>query len=871
MTSSNSIESLLAKFEDLVGQVNFSDGDLLVAAEPELSNLLGTIVGQLKQEQLAEKKYRHLLETFIRHIPLAVAILDSEMNYLATSDRWISNYNLEAQDLIGQNHYEVFPEIPDRWRQAYQDCLQGRVKILNRAEDFLVRQSGKVDWLRWQVRPWYDECGQIGGLLIFSEILTDKQQLQQKIESTEKQMRAVFACMSEFVFTVDRDSETILILPTKFLENYEFYPVDRIIAQTQNLLFHSRQSNACQALVRRVLRQQKAIDFEYSIELDNALIWFAVEILPISATTVIWIARDITNRKETEQDILHAQKELAHITLKSIGDGVITTNSEGRIQFLNPIAERLTGWKLQTAQGRDLNEVFCLYNGLTKQAIANPIDRVVRNRQIYELTAKNYLLDRHGTSYEVEGLASPIMNRYDRPIGTVIVFRDVTSTRKMARKLSWQETHDPLTKLYNRRRFEEFAQDAIQNAHSSQANHVLCYLNLDRFKIVNDTCGHIAGDKLLRQVAALLNARVRNSDIFARLGGDEFGIIFRQSALRVAAEFANQLTQLIEDFRFIWGDKVFRIGLSVGLVEINSATADLTSLLSSADAACYAAKQQGGSYVYICHQPDVLVAKQRGERQWIEKINHALEEDDFQLYAQKIVPIGGGRVEPTSGRHHQEILIRLRDKSGKITMPGSFLPAAERYGLMPAIDRWVIGTFFAGYEKYCQSRPAEELALTQQLYTINLSGASINSREFGSFLQAQFDRYAVPLQTICFEITETVAIANLDNANILIERLKNAGCSIALDDFGSGMSSLTYLKNLPIDYLKIDGSFVTNIAKDKVDYATVECFNHISQIMNIKTIAEFVENGTILSNLKQIGIDYAQGYGIERPKPLIWQ
>ena len=870
--SSNSIKSSIAKLKGIFQQQQDLNNGESPISEAEINDLVDTIVRQLKQKQLKEKKYQHLTEAFIRHIPLAVAILDTEMNYLAVSDRWIENYNLKTTNLVGQNHYQIFPEIPSLWRQAYQDCLEGKVEVLERAEDFLVRQSGNIDRLWWQIRPWYDAEGQIGGLLIFSEALSERQQLQQKIESTEKQMRAVFAGMNEFVFTVELGSDTILILPTKFFESYEFTIVERIITQTQDLLFNNKKSNACQALIRRVLRQQKATDFEYSLQPDNSLIWFSIEIFPISDTTVIWIARDITNRKETEQDLLHAQKELAHVTLKSIGDGVITTNAEGEIQFLNPIAERLTGWKIQTAQGKSLTEVFSLFHGITKQAIANPLARVFRSHKIQRLTAKNYLVARNGMSYEIEGSASPIMNRQGELIGTVIVFRDVTSKRKMARRLSWQASHDPLTKLYNRRKFKEHAIDAIQDARSNESNHALCYLDLDRFKIVNDTCGHAAGDKLLEQVANLLKKRIRNSDVFARLGGDEFGIIFRQCPLDTAGKCANHLRKLIEDFRFVWNDKIFRIGISIGLVEINSVTPDLTSLLSSADAACYAAKQQGGNHVHVCREPDLLIAKQRGERQWVERINQALEKNHFQLYAQKIIPIEGSRKpSQTDSCHHQEILLRLKDKSGKITMPGSFLPAAERYGLMPAIDRWVISTFFSSYEQYCQSLAAEELALARQLYTINLSGASINSQEFGSFLQAQFARYSIPLQTICFEITETVAIANLDNANILINRLKNAGCSIALDDFGSGMSSLTYLKNLPIDYLKIDGSFVTNIAQDKIDYATVECFNHISQIMNIKTIAEFVENGTILNNLKQIGIDYAQGYGIEKPKPLVWK
>ena len=341
----------------------------------------------------------------------------------------------------------------------------------------------------------------------------------------------------------------------------------------------------------------------------------------------------------------------------------------------------------------------------------------------------------------------------------------------------------------------------------------------------------------------------------------------------MAHKIADQSRQLIEDLRFVWEDKIFRIGVSIGLVVIDQTTENVANLLSKADMACYAAKEKGRNCVYIYHEGDVAITQQRGQRQWIKKINSALEETPyadpkvgsyrFSLYTQKIVSIDENIRNP-----HYEILLRLIDRSGKIIAPGAFFPAAERHDLMPAIDRWVISTFLADYEIYRQSRQEQNLPPLKSLYTINLFGASINIEEFIVFLEEQFEIYAVPPQTICFEITETVAISNLDNVANLIAKLKQLGCSIALDDFGSGMYSPNYLKSLAVDYLKIDGSLVKNIAKDSIDRATVECFQNISQIMGIKTIAEFVENDEILQNLKQIGIHYAQGYGIERPQPL---
>ena len=867
--SFNNIELPIAKLERVIRASLTQLNDRSVIVDEEIRNLLNSIEVILEQES-TEQKRLPLVETFIRHVPFAIAILDREMNYLAISERWIDDYKLEQRNLIGRNHYDVFPELPNRWHQDCQKCLAGKVEVLGREEDYWVREDGTVDWLHWQLRPWYNGAREIGGLVIFSEIITERKLLEQKIQSTEGQMRAIFAGMNELVFTIELNSESILILPTKFFEIYDEGVVEQIIVQTQEQLFNSSESDSYRALIGRVLQSQTTIEFEYSLEVDRSSIWFSVNVSPISNSSAIWIARDVTNRKETEEEKLYLKRELAQITLESIGDAVITTDAYSRIQYLNPVAEQLTGWSVTEARGKPLTEVFHLIDEYTRLAIANPIGRVSRSHKACQLSARNSLVARNGTRYEIEGLASPIMDRQEKLVGTVIIFRDVTKARRMARRLSWQASHDPLTKLYNRRKFEEYAALAIDDSHLHQSHHSLCYLDLDRFKVVNDTCGHAAGDKLLRQVTKLLQTRIRNADIFARLGGDEFGIIFHQCPVETALNCANELRKLIEEFRFIWKDKVFRIGVSIGLVEIKPTTGQLSGLLNSADAACYVAKQQGGNYVHLCHDRDSIVVRQQGERQWIERINHALEKNHFRLYAQKIVPIRDlDFISNSSSNLHYEILLRLSDGAGNITLPGSFLPAAERYGLMPALDRWVISNFLAGYEFYYQSSQAK--LAPSQLFTINLSGASINNQEFGNFLRSQIEQYSIPPHTICFEITETVAITNLDRANVLISQLKELGCSIALDDFGSGMSSLNYLKNLPIDYLKIDGSFVTNLARDEVDYATVECFHHISQIMNIKTIAEFVENQTTLEKLQQIGIDYAQGYGIERPKPLVWE
>ncbi len=440
------------------------------------------------------------------------------------------------------------------------------------------------------------------------------------------------------------------------------------------------------------------------------------------------------------------------------------------------------------------------------------------------------------------------------------VVTDITKSRQLSDQLSWQTQHDVLTGIYNRYGFEQEVSKAISLAQKNSQHHVFCYLDIDRFKVINDICGHLAGDELLRQVTNILQQRLRSNDILARIGNDEFGILLKQCSLKQAENIAQTLSNLIHEFRFTWENKSFSVGVSIGIIAIEQNNSNFSDILNAGDTACHAAKQKNSNRIQVYRLDDQELIKQRGERHWISRINLALEEDRFRLYCQKISPL-----QDKFGIEHYEILLRLLDEEGKLVTPTDFIPAAERYNLMPAIDRWVIKTFFTIYQRDCQNKCH---AKCRAIYTINLSGASINDHSFFDFLKEQLLKYQIVPEKICFEITETAAIANLATAAKFINELKELGCSFALDDFGSGMSSLAYLKNLPVDYLKIDGNFVKNIVNDPIDRATVECFNRIGQVMNIRTIAEFVENEDIISQLKELGVDYAQGYGISEPCPL---
>lgn len=565
--------------------------------------------------------------------------------------------------------------------------------------------------------------------------------------------------------------------------------------------------------------------------------------------------RQIEERKQIEQQ-LFSEKELAQVTLHSIGDAVITTDALGLVSYLNPIAEKLTGWNYLSALRRPLHEIFVILNETTREPVQSPVERVLNNGCATGLANHTILVARDGTEYGIDDSAAPLRNRGGKMIGAVMVFRDATRARQVARQLSWQAGHDALTGLVNRRQFEQVLAEAHEVILPGQ-QHVLCYLDLDQFKVVNDTCGHTAGDEMLRQVSVLLSRQVRAADTLARLGGDEFAILLYQCPLSRANLIAEQIREAVTNFRFCWQGVTFRIGVSVGLVVIDASSQTVMTTLSAADTACYAAKSKGRNRVQV-YQPDSAeIVRQRGQQRWSIRIKQALEMDQFCLYQQKIVSAAGGAVE------HAEILLRMVSESGELILPGAFIPAAERYDLMPEIDQWVVKSFFA----YLSDRKSH--LYPPSLYMLNLSGASVGNDRFLSFLKAQLSAYQVDPKTIGFEITETAAIANLNQAIDFIQELKQLGFSFALDDFGSGMSSFAYLKTLPVDYIKIDGKFITDLSEDMTTLAIVEAINDIGHVMGLQTIAEFVGDGQVQATLRKIGIDFMQGYGIEQPYALL--
>jgi diguanylate cyclase (GGDEF)-like protein/PAS domain S-box-containing protein len=563
---------------------------------------------------------------------------------------------------------------------------------------------------------------------------------------------------------------------------------------------------------------------------------------------------DVTERNRLAM-ALESEKERAQVTLHSIGDAVITTDRNCIVDYLNPMAEYLTGWTLADAQGRPLSDVFAIINEVTRNPSVASVLRCIEEGRVFGLAHHSVLVDRFGREKFIEDTAAPIRTSNGAITGAVLVFHDVSEQRHLQEKIAYQARYDQLTGLVNRYEFAKQLQQLLWDSVDTDKEHAFCYLDLDQFKLVNDTCGHAAGDELLRQLTTLLKSQVRKEDTLARLGGDEFGLLLRHCSLENAYHIAQSVYSAVEDFRFFNHDRRFKIGICIGLVPISAGNQNVDRILQAGDTACYAAKQAGRNQIYVLREEDEEVAHHFVEMQWYSRIPQALEENRFVLCAQPIKKIAADDEE----KLYFEILVRLQDDNGELIPPSAFIPAAERYNLASSIDRWV----FENTLLWLVANPF--IVENLHLCSINLSGQSVGDPKFYQFVQTQLEVSQIPAHKICFEITETSAIADLGNAIAFMKKLGKKGCLFALDDFGNGLSSLGYLKNLPVDILKIDGLFVRDIVDDPIDLALVRSINEIAQLLGKKTVAEYVENHAIFEQLQQLGVDYAQGYGIDKP------
>lgn len=565
---------------------------------------------------------------------------------------------------------------------------------------------------------------------------------------------------------------------------------------------------------------------------------------------------DISKRKAVELQ-LSEEKEKAQVTLQSIGDAVLTVDAAGQVEYLNPVAEELTGWTTIEATGRPVAEIFHILNESTRLPIDSPIIRCLQEGRTVELTEPTLLVNRRLQEISIQDSAAPIRDRSGRLLGAVMVFHDVSQERRLQRALTYQATHDQLTGLINRREFENCLGEALQAARENEdLGHVLMYLDLDQFKVVNDTCGHEAGDRLLKQVTGVVQTRIRTTDVLARLGGDEFGVLLMDCTLETAQRIAEGLRQAIRDFRFVWQDRVMKVGVSIGIAEVNGRADTLGAVMSAADVACYSAKDSGRDRVQTYRQG--RAPERHREMQWVSRITRACEEDQLVLLAQHIVPIRAG----VEDLRHFELLLRMRDDDGQLVPPAEFIPAAERFNLMPVVDRWVV-------RQACRRlahRRGESGTRDPFTLSLNVSGTTLHDEQFLEFVIAEMTAADVSPGALCFEVTEAAAMTSLAATTHFIRELRSLGCRFALDDFGSGLSSFIFLKSLPVDFLKIDGHFVHNVTRDRIDRGMVEAIAQIGHTMGILTIAERVDSAETLARLADIGIQYAQGNYIGAPQ-----
>ncbi|MDF1764335.1 MAG: PAS domain-containing protein, partial [Oleibacter sp.] len=545
-----------------------------------------------------------------------------------------------------------------------------------------------------------------------------------------------------------------------------------------------------------------------------------------NALKLIGVNWDVTDLCElTEQ--LAEQHELLHVTLESIGDAVITTDALGNTKWLNPMAERMTGWTLAEAVGRPLSQVFRIVNEDTRLQAESPVENCIKQGKIVGLASNTVLISRSGDEYGIEDSAAPIRNSQGEMLGVVLVFHDVTEQRRLSGEVNYQATHDALTGLVNRAEFENRLRRVLHQAHENKTQHALMYIDLDQFKIVNDTCGHSVGDQLLQQVTQILRETVRTRDTLARLGGDEFGVILEHCSTAQAQRVAQKICDKMENFRFLHQTHRFRIGTSIGLVDIDNRWPTVAGLMQAADTSCYAAKDAGRNRVHTWFDSDKAMRLRQGEMQWTTRIERALDENRFELYVQLLTDLKNN----TSGIH-AEVLVRMRDIDGTIILPGAFLPAAERYHLATRLDRWVLRNTI----DWLISRTEADAPIN--MLCINLSGQSVGDRSFHlQATQMLNDAGNNICRKICLEITETSTITNLADASLFIEQVGNLGVRVALDDFGAGASSFGYLKNLAVDILKIDGQFIQDLVDDPLDDAAVRCFVDVARLIGLKTVA----------------------------------
>jgi len=808
-----------------------------------------------RERLVSEARYRALVEDQSEWVCLASP--DGEL--LFVNDAYARALGKAPHELIGTSLFDAVAEADRELvaRQLHEVCNSGEAGQL---ENRVRGPDGEMRWMAWTNRALKDVRSKEVKVHSVGRDVTANKCAEQALRASQDFLERTgrIAGVGGWKFEI---ATRTLTWTDHTCRLHDLPPGYRPTVE-EALSFYAPEGRE---LIKRAAEEAIALGSEYDIELPfvsakGRRFWArtvgAVEFENGRPARLIGAIQDVTQRKEMERKLAE-NLQLLQVTLESIGDAVITTDVDGRVQWLNPVAERLTGWPKLEAQGQPLHSVFDILDQETRQFIADPVATCLAEGRAVGLASDTVLISRDGAEYGIEDSAAPIRSPSGEVLGAVLVFHDVSEQRRLSHEMSHRARHDALTGLANRAEFEARVGRVLTRVHEDDSANALMYIDLDQFKLVNDACGHSVGDQLLRQVAGLLQACVRGRDTVARLGGDEFGVILEHCDTAQAARVAQKICDQMDEFRFLHDGRRFRVGTSIGLVPLDARWPSMAAVLQAADTSCYAAKDAGRNRVHVWFDTDRAMKTRQGEMQWVARLEQALDEDRFELYGQRIVPIGA-----SAGGLHCEVLLRLREADGSVVPPGAFLPAAERFHMATRIDRWVVRHVF---EWLGRLGGGADLIDT---VSINLSGQSIGDRAFHQQLVEMVAHAPFDVRKLCFEITETSAVTHLADARVFIDEVRRLGVRIALDDFGAGASSFGYLKSLPVDFLKIDGQFITDVLEDELDNAAVRCFCEVAKVVGVRTIAEFVEREDVLLALGEIGVDLAQGYLIQRPEPL---
>ena len=737
---------------------------------------------------------------------------------------------------------------------VYKKRLASRIKTLR---DEMVEVSGDASvGRRLNVGDYPDTADLARTINHLFDALGER---DQKIQGRDRLFRDFARTLPEIVLIHD---DKILLANESAAALIGVEPAQLIGRDTVDLVKPAYRALFRKSVARRLAGEEVPRRLEIQlINGEQSGLWVEAQSSMIEfhgRNAILTVARDVSHRKSLEVSLSRSKRQ-AQYTLESIGEGVITTGNDGRIDYMNLAAEALVGTSRDDAAGHKVGELFSLVDDSDRRPLGDPVDRCLSMRRRVNMGRHAVMISHDGEQeHSVELSASPIRGPGESISGTVVVFHDVGELRGLTRKMSYQATHDPMTGLINRREFERRLDEAMDSAHSEEAVHMLFYMDLDRFKAVNDSCGHLAGDNMLREVATVVKEQVRDSDFVGRLGGDEFGALLIGCPIEKARQIATDICNAVDGYRFVWKDKIFNIGISIGLVEISHISGTVQDVMSAADSACYVAKQEGRGKVHIYSARDEVVARERGDIQWLRELQTALHEGGFELAVQPIIAMTRGADSGPA----IEILIRMPDGRGRETDTADFLRPAERYQLMPQIDRWVVNATLNAIS-------GGELRLAgNRSCAINLSGQTIADEAFLGFVVEALDRSGVAPSSICFEVTEKAILANVQQAQRFIEVLHGIGCEFSLDDFGSGMGSFASLKHLPIDYVKIDGIFTHNLQTDEVNQEMVAAMIKLARTMQFRVVAEQVEYQEDFDWLRDIGVDFVQGHFVESPSYL---